>query len=125
MQIEIEQIQHEGGTIEVACSIYKVDEHKTLWLNSEISVAKLRNSYQLRVSGSKSITIPSIANIFIDTDIVTNPKHLEETDWQLLRILNPQVSSVQWSIFKLLKDLVDARTEEDYTIDQIKQILGE
>lgn len=88
--------------------------------NLNQSVCKYKNCYQLiyeEQGGSNKIAI--------DTDIVTNPRHLEETDWQLLKILNPQVSSVQWSIFKLLKDLVDARTEEDYTIDQIKQILGE
>lgn len=84
------------------------------------SVCKYKNCYQLvyEEQGGNN-------KIIIDTDIVTNTKHLEEIDWQLLKILNPQVSSVQWSIFKLLKDLVDDRTEEDYTIDQIKQILGE
>ena len=88
--------------------------------NLNQSVCKYKNCYQLTYEEQGGST-----KINVDNDIVTNPKHLEETDWQLVKILNPQVSSVQWIIFKLLKDLVDARTEEEYTIDQIKQTLGE
>lgn len=130
MEIKLEQAVFKSGVVEVCCKEFIGDGANPTIVN-EYSIYRLRDTYSLATSvflvesGKIKQELGIGLDFNINSDLVENPKNLEDVDWQLLRILNPQVSSVQWTIFKLLKDLVDARTEEDYTIDQIKQILGE
>ena len=129
MEIKLEQAVFKSGVVEVCCKEF-IGESANPTIVNEYSIYRLRDTYSLATSvflvesGKIKQELGIGLDFNINSDLVENPKNLEDVDWQLLRILNPQVSSVQWTIFKLLKDLVDARTEEDYTIDQIKQILG-
>lgn len=130
MEIKLEQAVFKSGVVEVCCKEFIGESANPTTVN-EYSIYRLRDTYSLATSvflvesGKIKQELGIGLDFNINSDLVENPKNLEDVDWQLFRILNPQVSSVQWTIFKLLKDLVDARTEEDYTIDQIKQILGE
>ena len=130
MEIKLEQAVFKSGVVAVCCKEFIGDSANPTIVN-EYSIYRLRDTYSLATSvflvesGKIKQELGIGLDFNINSDLVENPKNLEAVDWQLFRILNPQVSSVQWTIFKLLKDLVDARTEEDYTIDQIKQILGE
>lgn len=107
--LELNQILYNGsGTLEITAQCK----------NSYQSITKRRNCYQLlyREEGGD-------VRFYIDSDLVENPKSLSVYDWQLLKILYPEVKNFQWEIFKTLKDLVDNRIEEDYTLERIKEIL--
>ncbi len=121
MQIEIEQWQHSGGTVEVSCKVNV--PYKDVYLTDEYIVTKLKRSYYFEAVGSKTLPITSLNyKIFIE-DVVEDPKNLSELDWQLLKITNPDVPAYQWKIFKLLKDLLDNRTTEDHTISMVQEVL--
>ena len=107
--LELNQILYNGsGTLEV------VVQCKNLYQ----SVTKRRSCYQLLYQ-----EIGGDVKFFIDSDLVENPKSLTQYDWQLLKILHPEVQSFQWEIFQKLKDLVDNVTTEEYTLSRIKSIL--
>lgn len=107
--LELNQILYNGsGTLEV------IVQCKNLYQ----SISKRRNCYQLlhQEEGGD-------VKFYIDSDLVQNPKTLDICDWQLLKIINPQVKNFQWEIFQVMKDLVDNVTTEEYTLERIKSIL--
>ena len=107
--LELNQILYNGsGTLEV------VVQCKNLYQ----SVTKRRSCYQLLYQ-----EIGGDVKLFIDSDLVQNPKNLEDVDWQLLKILHPEVQHYQWKIFQILKSFIDNRVEEDYALERIKSIL--
>lgn len=107
--LELNQILYNGsGTLEI------IVQCKNLYQ----SITKRRDCYQLlyQVEGCD-------VKFYIDSDLVQNPKTLDVYDWQLIKILHPEVKNYQWEVFKTLKDLVDNRVEEEYTLERIKGIL--
>lgn len=107
--LELNQILYNGsGTLEIMVQC------KNLYQ----SVTKRRSCYQLLYQ-----EIGGDVKFFIDSGLVQNPKNLEDLDWQLLKILHPEVQHYQWEVFRTLKDLVDNRVEEEYTLAEIKLIL--
>ena len=107
--LELNQILYNGsGTLEV------IVQCKNLYQ----SVTKRRSCYQLLYQ-----EIGGDVRFFIDSDLVQNPKNLEDVDWQLLKILHPEVQYFQWEIFQILKDFVDNRIEEWYSLQRIQSIL--
>lgn len=107
--LELNQILYNGsGTLEI------IVQCKNLYQ----STTKRRSCYQLLYQ-----EIGGDVKFFIDSDLVENPKQLNIYDWQLLKILHPEVKSYQWEIFQILKDLVDNKIEEEYTLERIKGIL--
>ena len=122
MEIKLEQKVYSSGTVEISCKIYRSDEYKMERLVHDFAVLVFKCCYKFERS-SGPLNSNSNATIYIDSDLVQNPKALDDCDWQLLKILHHQVKSFQWEIFKTLKDLVDNVVEEEYTLDQIKQIL--
>ena len=122
MEIKLEQKVYSSGTVEVSCKSYLVDEYKTEWLICDFAVLVFKYCYKFERS---SVPLNSYLNatIYVDSDLVENPKSLTQYDWQLLRILHPEVKNYQWEVFKTLKDLVDNRVEEKYTLERIKGIL--
>jgi hypothetical protein len=122
MQIEIEQWQHSGGTVEVSCKVNV--PYKDVYLTDEYIVTKLKRSYYFEVVESKTLPIISLNyKIFIE-DLVEDPKNLSDLDWQLLKITNPDVETYQWKIFKLLKDLLDNKESQGYITDKVKEVLN-
>lgn len=122
MQIEVEQWQHSGGTTDATCRLYKTDENNVQWHVKDLTVSSVNHSYLMGLSGSKLLGRECPLQIFLN-DLVDNPKNLTDLDWQLLKITNPDVESYQWQIFKLLKDLLDNRTTEDYIVSKVKEVL--
>ena len=107
--LELNQILYNGsGTLEV------IAQCKNLYQ----SITKRRDCYQLLYQEAGDDI-----KFYIDSDLVENPKNLEDVDWQLLKIIHPEVKSFQWEVFQVMKDLVDNRTEEEYTLERIKEIL--
>lgn len=107
--LELNQILYNGsGTLEI------IVQCKNLYQ----SITKRRNCYQLLYQEEGGDV-----RFYIDSDLVENPKSLSVYDWQLLKILYPEVKNFQWEIFKTLKDLVDNKVEEEYTLERIKSIL--
>lgn len=107
--LELNQILYNGsGTLEV------IVQCKNLYQ----SITKRRDCYQLlhQEAGGD-------VKFYVDTDLVESPKCLSIYDWQLLKILHPQVQEYQWEIFQILKDLVDNRVEEEYALAEIKSTL--
>lgn len=111
MQVEIEQWQHSGGTVEVYCEVKSICNN--IPCTNIYSVAKLNKCYNLEKVGWR---------LCIE-DVVEDPKNLSYLDWQLLKITNSDVEPYQWKIFKLLKDLLDNRITGDYTISKVKEVL--
>jgi hypothetical protein len=111
MQIEINQWQHSGGTVEVFCKIKSICN--SIPCTDLYSVAKLNKCYNLEKVGWK---------LYIE-DVVEDPKNLSDLDWQLLKITNHDIEPYQWQIFKLLKDLLDNRATEDDTVTKVKEVL--
>ena len=96
---------------------------------NEYNVHKFRECYSFSfaiflVEGGKiKQKLESGCDVNVDSDLVENPKSITQYDWQLLKIIHPQVKSFQWGIFQILKDLVDNRVEEEYSLERIKSIL--
>ena len=107
--LELNQILYNGsGTLEITAQCK----------NSYQSITKRRNCYQLLYQEEGGDV-----KFYVDSDLVENPKSLTQYDWQLLKVLHPLVKSYQWEIFHTLKDLVDNRVEEEYTLERVKGIL--
>lgn len=112
MQIKLQQWIHHGGTVEVYCEVKSICNN--IPCTNIYSVAKLNKCYNLEMVGWK---------LYIE-DVVEDPKNLSDLDWQLLKITNPDVHVYQWQIFKLLKDLLDNKSDESYTVSEIKEVLN-
>ncbi len=107
--LELNQILYNGsGTLEV------IAQCKNLYQ----SITKRRDCYQLLYQEAGDDI-----KFYVDSDLVENPKSLTQYDLQLLKILHPEVQHYQWEIFHTLKDLVDNRIEEEYSLQRIKEIL--
>lgn len=107
--LELNQILYNGsGTLEI------IVQCKNLYQ----SITKRRDCYQLLYQEAGDDI-----KFYVDSDLVENPKTLDICDLQLLKILHPEVQHYQWEIFQILKDLVDNRIEEDYSLQRIKGIL--
>ena len=107
--LELNQILYNGsGTLEV------IAQCKNLYQ----SITKRRDCYQLMYQEAGDDI-----KFYVDSDLVENPKSLTQYDWQLLKVLHPLVKSYQWEIFHTLKDFVDNKIEEEYSLQRIKEIL--
>lgn len=128
MEIKLEQVVFQSGTIGVCCRSYMGDSVVPTIVN-EYNVHKFRECYSFSfaiflVEGGKiKQKLESGCDVNVDSDLVENPKSITQYDWQLLKILHPAVKSFQWEIFQVMKDLVDNRAEEEYTLERIKSIL--
>lgn len=122
MEIKLEQRVYSSGTVEVSCKIYMIDEYKTQWLVYDLAVLVFKCCYKFERS-SDHLNSNLNTTIYVDSDLVENPKTLTQYDWQLLKILHSEVQHFQWEIFQILKDLVDNRVEEEYTLERIKSVL--
>lgn len=128
MEIKLEQTIFQSGTVGVCCRSYMGDSTIPTIVN-EYNAHKFRNCYSFSfaaflVEGGKiKQKLGSGCDISVDSDLVENPKSLTQYDWQLLKILHPEVQHYQWEVFRALKDLVDNKIEEEYTLDRIKSIL--
>lgn len=123
MEIKLEQKVYPSGTVEISCHHWPVSgDGIPQYLR--INVSKLRKTYMFEVS-VESFIVADIAKLdfVVDSDLVFDPKSLEVEDWQLLKILHPQVQEYQWKILQTLKDLIDNRVEEEYALAEIKSIL--
>lgn len=124
MEIVLNQQVYPSGTIEVSYRYYTKDDVDVQWLESEFSLGKLRSTYKFKYSTKYFAMSPKqLTEVVVDSDLVQNPKQLDTCDWQLLKIIHPEVKSFQWEIFQVMKDLVDNRAEEEYTLERIKSIL--
>lgn len=111
-KLELTQMVYsESGALEV--SLFTKGYHL-------FSVTKYKQNYQLCYDDSGYD-----CKITVDSDLVESPKQLDECDWQLLKILHPQVQNFQWGVFQTLKDFVDNRLEEEYALERIKSVLQE
>ena len=107
--LELNQILYNGsGTLEI------IVQCKNLYQ----SITKRRDCYQMLYQEAGDDI-----KFYVDSDLVENPKSITLYDWQLLKIIHPEVKSFQWEIFQVIKDLVDNRVEEEYTLERIKEIL--
>ena len=128
MEIKLEQVIFQSGTIGVCCRSYMGDSIAPTIVN-EYNVHKFRECYSFSfaiflVEGGKiKQKLESGCDVNVDSDLVENPKSLTQYDWQLLKIIHPEVQHYQWEVFRTLKDLVDNRVEEEYTLAEIKLIL--
>ena len=128
MEIKLEQAVFKSGVVEVCCKEVIGDGANPTIVN-EYSIYRLRDTYSLATSvflvesGKIKQELGIGLDFNINSDLVENPKNLEDVDWQLLRILHSEVKSFQWEIFQVMKDLVDNRIEEEYTLSRIKSIL--
>ena len=124
IKLKLDQKVYSSGTVEVSCKSYIVDEYKTEWLIHDFAVLVFKCCYKFERS-SDPINSNLNTTSYVDSDLVENPKALTQYDWQLLKILHPEVQHYQWEVFRTLKDLVDNVTEEDYSLQRIKEILEE
>lgn len=128
MEIKLEQAVFKSGTVEVCCKEFIGDIINQTIVN-EYSVYRLRNTYSLATytflieNGKIKQELGLGLDFNIDNDLVLDPKNLEDTDWQLLKILHSEVKSFQWKIFQVLKDFVDNKIDEEYALESIKSIL--
>ena len=128
MEIKLEQTIFQSGVVEVCCKEFIGDGANPTIVN-EYSIYRLRDTYSLATSvflveSGKIKQELGIGLYFnINSDLVENPKNLEDVDWQLLKIIHPQVKSFQWGIFQILKDLVDNRIDEEFSLERIKSVL--
>ena len=124
MEIVFNQQVYPSGTIEISCRYYTKDDVGMQWLESEFSLGKLRSTYKFKYSTKYLAMSPKqLTEVVVDSDLVQNPKQLDTCDWQLLKIIHPEVKSFQWEIFQVMKDLVDNVIEEEIAITLIKNIL--
>lgn len=123
MEIKLEQKVYPSGTTEVVCHYWNVS-NTCVPQYLRIHISKFRKTYILEVQ-EDDVTLINYnkTDVIVDSDLVENPKSLSVHDYQLLKILHPQVKNFQWEIFKTLKDLVDNVTEEEYTLERVKGIL--
>ncbi|MGL5014700.1 MAG: hypothetical protein ACRC6V_10475 [Bacteroidales bacterium] len=122
MEVIFNQQVYPSGTVDVSCRCY-AENLGMQQLQSKVSVCKLRSTYKFRYSTNYFSLTPEQLDVTVDSDMVENPKQLDMCDWQLLKILHPEVQHYQWDIFQVMKDFVDNRTEEDYSLQRIKEIL--
>lgn len=130
IEIELEQnIYSSTGTKETTVFINNKYEDISFVVSSEDYIICIKNNtYSLEYSKTPSPVgvhneQPNFYKFYIDSDLVLSPRNLEDEDWQLLKILNPEVKYFQWEVFQTLKDLVDNVTTEKYTLERIKSIL--
>ncbi|QEG08299.1 hypothetical protein HWC26_gp047 [Aeromonas phage 2L372X] len=130
IEIELEQnIYSRTGTKETTLFIKNKYEDTSFVVSCEDYIICIKNStYSLEYSKTPSPAgvhneQPNFYKFYIDSDLVENPKSLTQYDWQLLKIIHPEVKSFQWEIFQVMKDLVDNVTTEEYTLERIKSIL--
>ncbi len=124
MEIVFNQQVYPSGTIEISYRYYTKDDVGMQWLESEFSLGKLRSTYKFKYSTKYFAMSPKqLTEVAVDSDLVQNPKQLDICDWQLLKIIHPEVKSFQWEVFQVMKDLVDNVTTEEYTLSRIKSIL--
>ena len=128
MEIKLEQAVFKSGVVAVCCKEFIGDSANPTIVN-EYSIYRLRDTYSLATSvflvesGKIKQELGIGLDFNINSDLVENPKNLEDVDWQLLKISHPAVKSFQWEIFQVMKDLVDNVTTEEYTLSRIKSIL--
>lgn len=122
MEIVFNQRVYPSGTVDISCRCY-TEVGGMRWLQYKFHVYKLRSTYKFEYSTTYFKTNFDQSIVEVDSDIVGNPKILDVCDWQLLKILHPEVQECQWKIFQILKDFVDNRVEEDYALERIKSIL--
>lgn len=130
MEIKLEQVIFQSGTIGVCCRSYMGDGTAPTIVN-EYNVHKFRKCYSFSFAsflvegGRIKQKLESGCDVDVDSDLVENPKSLTQYDWQLLKIIHSEVQHYQWEVFQVMKDLVDNVTEEDYSLQRIKEILEE
>ena len=128
MEIKLEQAVFKSGVVGVCCKEFIGDGANPTIVN-EYSIYRLRDTYSLATSvflvesGKIKQELGIGLDFNINSDLVENPKNLEDVDWQLLKIIHPEVKSFQWEVFQVMKDLVDNRAEEEIAINLIKNIL--
>lgn len=123
MEIKLDQKVYPSGTTEVVCHYWNVS-NTSVPQYLRIHLSKFRKTYILEVQEDNITTMNNNKiDVIVDSCVVENPKYLSIYDWQLLKILHPEVQYFQWEIFKTLKDLVDNRIEEWYTLAEIKLVL--
>lgn len=128
MEIKLEQAVFKSGVVEVCCKEFIGDGANPTVVN-EYSIYRLRDTYSLATSvflvesGKIKQELGIGLDFNINSDLVENPKTLDICDWQLLKIIHPEVKSFQWEVFQVMKDLVDNVTEEEIAIYLIKNIL--
>lgn len=128
MEIKLEQAVFKSGVVGVCCKEFIGDSTNPAIVN-EYSIYLLRDTYSLATSvflvesGKIKQELGIGLDFNINSDLVENPKNLEDVDWQLLKIIHPEVKSFQWEFFQVIKDLVDNVTEEEIAIYLIKNIL--
>ena len=128
MEIKLEQVIFQSGTIGVCCRSYMGDCTAPTIVN-EYNVHKFRKCYSFSFAsflvdgGRIKQKLESGCDVDVDSDLVENPKTLDICNWQLLKIIHPEVKSFQWEVFQVMKDLVDNVTTEEYTLSRIKSIL--
>lgn len=124
MEIVFNQQVYPSGTIEVSCRYYTKADVGMQWLESEFSLGKLRSTYKFKYSTEYFAMSPNqLTEVVVDSDLVQNPKQLSICDWQLLKIIHPEVQYYQWEVFQVMKGLVDNVIEEEIAINLIKNIL--
>lgn len=124
MEIKLEQKIYPSGTVEINCRNYLQKENTDFFLFYKYTVLKLRRTYKFEYSTEHLSLTPERSDISVDSDLVENQKALTQYDWQLLKIINPDIHEDQWKIFKLLKDLLDNKSDESYTVSEIKEVLN-
>ena len=128
MEIKLEQTIFKSGVVEVCCKEF-IGESANPTIVNEYSIYRLRDTYSLATSvflvesGKIKQELGIGLDFNINSDLVENPKNLEDVDWQLLKIIHPEVKSFQWEVFQVMKDFVDNVTEEEIAINLIKNIL--
>ena len=128
MEIKLEQTIFQSGTVAVCCKEFIGDGANPTVVN-EYSIYRLRDTYSLATSvflvesGKIKQELGIGLDFNINSDLVENPKNLEDVDWQLLKIIHPEVKSFQWEVFQVMKDFVDNVIEEEIAINLIKNIL--
>lgn len=120
MKIEIEQIAYSSGVVEFSCKLYSVCESGMKWREYTLFVSKINSSYTISIDKNGRA---QDFTMFLP-DFVEDSKNLSDLDWQLLKITNPDVEPYQWQIFKLLKKLIDNKSDESYTVSEIKEVLN-
>lgn len=123
MEIKLEQKIYQSGTVEINCRNYVQKENTDFSLVYKYTVLKLRKTYKFEYSTEHLSLTPAQIDVTVDSDMIENPKQLGICDWQLLKILHPEVQHYQWEVFQILKDFVDNRVDEEYSLERIKGIL--
>ena len=129
MEIKIEyNVYPKSGTKGIDC--YIVTDSGRVKHHDIYTISVLSNNYVIEHSYYSSDSINYVQTtakqdigFTINNDIVQDPKNISDEDFQLLKILNPNVTDTQFNIFKELKLYLDNHQTEDYTLDQVKQIL--